>query len=254
MRQNFIIVVAGAATAAIALAAPANAAEKCFNKATLTYEDCPAPPAPPPAPAPIAEAAPTPWTGPYAGLHAGYAWADAEFTDDFLDDVARVGATVDDDEFDIEGFLAGGQLGYLHQYRNNVVIGAEIDGSLVWADDSVGATIPTGQTVVTGDLEGELDYLASARLRLGYAIGNVLPYATGGIGFSGWDFNGEDVMAFGGVAGGGVEALVAENFVVGAEGLYYFFDKSDDLDGDLGYDVIEVDDVIVARIRASYKF
>ncbi|MEL6979154.1 MAG: outer membrane beta-barrel protein [Pseudomonadota bacterium] len=288
MRQKSIIAVASAAAAAFVFAGHANAAEQCFNKATLSYEDCPKPPAPPPAlaPAPVAAAAPTPWTGPYVGLHAGYVWAGADvdgaaadvledpesfLSDDDIDDLDDIlfdafGFETDeavfslsDDEFDIEGFLVGGQLGYMHQFKNNIVLGGEIDGSWAWADDSIEYSIVEDNDPDNGgsiDLEGELDYLASARVRVGYAFDRVMPYATGGVAISGWEFSvlgeEEDVTAFGGVLGGGVEALIGDNFLVGAEGLYYIFDEGEDFG--LGEDIVEIDDAVVARVRASYKF
>lgn len=260
MRSGYFAAAAAAAFVVPTFGAPvdAHAAEKCFNKATLTYEDCPKPPAPAPAPAPVVAAPPpTPWTGPYIGAHAGYAWADADVTPEGENLLELNGVGLDDDEFDIEGFLAGGQIGYLHQFRNNLVVGGEIDGSWVWADEEIGAFgLPGANVVGEEDIEGELDYLASARLRLGYALGNVMPYATAGVSLSGWEFSvddeDEDVTAFGGVAGAGLEALLAERFVVGVEGLYYFFDEAEDFGTD--EDIVDINNVLVGRVRASYKF
>ena len=257
MRNTIII----AAVAGAAFWTPAAAQDKCFDKGTLSYIDCPQPaPLPAPAPAPVAYTPPAPlWTGFYLGAHAGYEFSELEGTSAAI----AAALTLSDDTFDLDGFLAGGQLGYLHQFQNDVVLGLEIDASAVFADDAITGTVAVGG--INGAIdpfraEAELDYLASARLRLGFAMDEFLPYLTGGVAIAGWQVNGdvagvsfsEDSTAFGGVVGGGVELMLDPNWVAGVEGLYYFFDDSEDFG--TGTDLVEFDDVIAVRARLSYKF
>ena len=260
--------------AAFGVAGPAVAQDKCFDKGTLSYIDCPQPaPAPAPAPAPVVYTPPPAWTGWYLGAHAGYAWADVD---------SEFGI-IGDDDLEVDGFLAGGQLGYQHQYASNWVIGVEIDGSAVFADDSENdsfTVVGGSNTITTTDtIEAELDWLASARLRLGYASDAWLPYITGGVAMAGYEATGSRTVVdvdngvipatttttsasqtseetvFGGVVGAGVEYMVDPNWVLGAEGLYYFFDEEVDFSGVGGAgSEVEFGNVAVGRVRLSYKF
>ena len=253
--MRHIITSAVAAGAALCVASPAAAQEKCFDKGTLSYIDCPQPAPAPPPPAPVVYTPPPPaWTGWYLGAHAGHAWSD--FDGSYVD--------VEFDDLDVDGFLVGGQLGYNHQFENNWVLGAEIDASAVFADDgvTVGGPAVTTQTFPRR-IEAELDWLASARLRLGYASDKWMPYVTGGVALAGWSADGSypggafsvDETSFGGVAGAGVEHMFDPNWVIGVEGLYYFFDDDEDISA-AGFagDSVSLDNVIVGRLRLNYKF
>lgn len=227
----FVLSAAGLA----ALAAPAAAAEKCFDKATLSYVDCPQPaPIRPvqPAPAPVAPAEPIqPWSGFYIGAHGGYAWSDVE-------GATGLGAVSED----ADGFLAGGQVGFLKQYDSNLVLGLEVDGSGVFGDDD------------SGTREAELNFLSSARVRVGYAADRFMPYVTGGVALADWDYSEPGVSVsdttVGAVAGGGVEILADENWMVRGEGLYYFLDDDQSVPGG----EVGIDDAVVGRIGLTYKF
>lgn len=243
MRQT--ILAAAAATVSLGLATSAFAngdAAQCFDKANLRYFDCPTG---------------VDWSGAYLGGHLGYAWADVE---------GSFGA-LDYDDLDVEGFLAGGQVGYQEQFDSGLVLGLELDFSGVWADDSAaaGTTIVLGNTTVAApySIEAELNWLASARLRLGLAQGEVMPYLTGGVALGGFEASAVtptasvdvDETVFGGVVGGGVEIMADSNWIVGLEGLYYFFEEDQSLSPPgLAGDKVEFGDVIVARARLSYKF
>jgi opacity protein-like surface antigen len=130
-------------------------------------------------------------------------WKDAKhvkFSDDDDDDVSLIG---------------GVHVGYNWQ-KDSSVFGIEAD---------------------VGFADG-LDYLATLRARLGYARGDLLVYATGGVAFAGFD---DDAVSFkthnktyslggddddrkiGLVVGGGAEYKIRPNWSVGVEGLYYAF-------------------------------
>jgi outer membrane immunogenic protein len=135
-----------------------------------------------PAPAPAFN-----WTGFYAGVHAGYGWAEVDnqygFGDNFSELVNGGGNKPD-------GFFGGLQLGYNHQFANNVVLGVEADAAFADLKDS-------GQGI-SGDLDGDfyrfntetkIDALGTVRARLGYAAGRFLPYVTGGFAWAHTDYN-----------------------------------------------------------------
>lgn len=223
--------VTAAALAAAAVAAPVAAtAQNCFDKATLTYVDCAPEPAAPLAPPPPIEPI-QPWTGLYLGAHGGYGVGE-------VSGVTPGGAVSED----LEGFIAGGQIGFLKQYPSNIVLGLELDGSTLIQDDNDGLT------------EAEIDWMTSARARLGVAADQVMPYVTGGVALVGWQYAepglSVDDTAVGLVAGGGLELLADENWLLRIEGLYYFLDEEQDVVGGS----VGVDDVIVGRGGISYKF
>ena len=169
-------------------------------------------------------AAPLPmynWSGFYVGIHGGYGSGSSE-------------STILGDSADIDGWFAGGQIGFNWHLANSPwVFGVEAD--LSWADigDSITAVVgPVGVTTAT-----DLDYFGTARLRFGYAIDRVLLYVTGGVA---WAHNEVSVTAAGGgfalgvssdnthtgwALGGGLEWALAPNWSMKAEYLYLDFDS-----------------------------
>ena len=94
----------------------------------------------------------------------------------------------DYDKITCGGFVAGGTVGLNYQFpTSNFVLGFE--GDFDWSN--IRGSLSEGYT--EGDYgEGysestELDWLATARARIGYAVttpfGNLLPYVTGGAAF-----------------------------------------------------------------------
>lgn len=172
--------------------APANAAD-VYERGSLKD-----------APAPYAEPYQN-WSGWYFGGNAGGVndeGTDFRFAQGFQGDVDDFD---DDDDFE---FVGGVHAGYNWQWAQKVF---GIEGDINFADG--------------------LDYLASIRGRLGFAItDNVLLYGTGGVAFLGLDdefgFEDDDNKV-GFVAGGGLEFKVSQNVSIGAEGLYYNFEDSE---------------------------
>jgi outer membrane immunogenic protein len=113
------------------------------------------------------------WSGFYAGAHVGWAWSQDSYsvTDTFT------GATVGSGTNDATSFHAGGQIGYDMMFPSNFVIGARTTvswgfGSSNTNTSASGATVAS--TSSSNDVGGDVD------ARLGYAIGDFLPYAIGG--------------------------------------------------------------------------
>lgn len=143
------------------------------------------------------------WSGVYVGAQAGGAWTDQDsdriafdtnldggfgdtvrtsggadaFSPGFCRGAARTATPAGgcDDDGD-KGFEFGGRLGYDMQF-GGFVVGVVGEVSRTDVEDAVSAfsTTPAFYT-----MERELDYLAAARVRAGYAFGRTLAYATGG--------------------------------------------------------------------------
>lgn len=199
----------------------------------------------------VAEPAAHDWTGFYIGAHVGYGEAYMDGCSDCGDPFSELDAS----DLDLSGVVFGGHLGYNVQ-MDSLVLGVEADYSWLGFDDN--ANEASG---LTDSLSGDVDYLASIRARAGYAMDDVLIYATGGIAFTEAKIEthregNDDHVKFndiGGVVGGGAEFAVSDMLSLRAEGLYYFFsDKEDanDPESNPGEE-FEFDDAFVVRVGAS---
>lgn len=199
----------------------------------------------------VAEPAAYDWTGFYLGAHVGY--GEANF-DGCVDCGEDADSDMEGSELDLSDVVGGGHLGYNFQ-MDSLVLGIEADFTWVGFEDSY--------ENANGDwLSGDVDYLASVRARAGYAMDDILLYATGGVAFTEAKAHGEqhgnnDEVKFddiGGVVGGGVEWAASDLVSLRAEGLYYFFgDKEDASDWHSAQDgeELEFDDAFVVRVGAS---
>ena len=186
-RSSFTLLLAGVA-ALQWLVRPAGAADLPSLKA---------PPAPPPAA--------FTWTGLYLGADFGYTWSPSPsitaqsvniFDRTLLGwgPASALGASGVVSS-NLDGFLAGGGIGYNWQFSDQFVAGIEADllGAGVRGGGGLGNLVPNtdfpGFSTVTGaKLNRNLEYLATARARLGYAVvPQLLVYATGGLAFGGVD-------------------------------------------------------------------
>jgi outer membrane immunogenic protein len=83
------------------------------------------------------------------------------------------------------GFIAGGQIGYNYQFANNFILGVESD--LQWSDikSSQQSVRLSGQAQLTSNIDAVsgLNWFGTTRARLGYALGRVAPYVTGGVAY-----------------------------------------------------------------------
>jgi outer membrane immunogenic protein len=124
------------------------------------------------APAPML--APTPvysWQGFYVGLSLGYAWENVAYN--------NFGATTNN--FNPNGVIGGGYVGYNFQVAPSVVLGVEGDvegGSVRQSVNPIALAIPLGSNVTLTN-----DFRASVRARAGIAMDRALLYATGGAAF-----------------------------------------------------------------------
>lgn len=204
-----------AMAAALLLAAPAQAADlPRVQPVTVTK-------------APVATPQPVfSWTGFYIGANGAYTW----------------GSGGDGLGFDPQGWMAGGTVGYNYQLPSNVVLG--IEGDLAGGDISKGE----------GPLSSKLDVLGTVRGRLGYALGPILPYATGGLAIGNNTITDYGISSsnthVGWTAGAGVEFAISDHWTAKTEYLYT------DL-GSKTYDNIGQDVGVsghTAKFGVNYKF
>jgi high affinity Mn2+ porin len=165
------------------------------------------------------------WTGLYFGAHAGFGRGHSNAV---LSDPAI--ATTNNA---FGGPIGGLQTGYNIQLPSRIVLGFEADVSFPNYIDgnSVISTLATAKSYVVE----QMDFVGSARGRLGYAAGPWLFYATGGLAFTGERYlntpaigNDEKLlrMRLGWAAGGGVEYAFAPHWSLRLEYLYSQFQNA----------------------------
>jgi outer membrane immunogenic protein len=111
------------------------------------------------------------WTGFYIGAQVGGAFGDVDAVSGPFPGVNNQAYS-----YDLSGVVGGGHIGYNWQVSPNWVFGFEGDGEATSVRDSGIGTLGFFH-------ETRLNWLASARARLGYAAGNTLLYVTGGAAF-----------------------------------------------------------------------
>lgn len=165
------------------------------------------------------------WTGLYFGAHAGFGRGHSD-------------AILSDPSVAASGNFFGGQIGGLQAGYNvelpsRIVLGVEADVSFTnyLTSNSVISTLATAKSYVVD----QMDYVGSARGRLGYAVGPWMFYTTGGLAWTGERFlntpdsGGEEKklnMRLGWAAGGGVELAFAPHWSLRLEYLYSEFQNA----------------------------
>jgi outer membrane immunogenic protein len=145
------------------------------------------------------------WTGMYMGFHVGYGFSD-----------------------DLDGFLGGFQLGYNWQFSPNIVFGIEAD---------VAGTDMNG---TPGGIPAHIDYLGTARARVGYAWDRTMIYGTGGLAYVRAGALGVHDTDTGWALGAGLEWAYSNAWTLKAEYLYH----------DLGANF----DASTIKFGANYRF
>lgn len=209
--------------------------------------------------------APTPpavnWSGAYAGVQAGWTFSVIDqngFTSAFstpLQSYACAGGFCDGKR---DAFAGGLTAGYNKQYANGTVLGVEADIAMSGLDgdfDFAGtaALSDTQRLASSGNIRLYTPFIGTARLRLGYALGRVLPFATAGVAvtYSTLDINSINVLevqpapgswvpagggavSYGGsaftlgwTAGGGIEYALTDTWSAKADYLYTSLVSSD---------------------------
>jgi outer membrane immunogenic protein len=110
---------------------------------------------------------PVNWSGPYVGGEGGYGWGQSSHSD---------ATGFNSGPFDADGGTFGGTAGYNWQLNGPLVVGLE--GDMGWADMG-GTTTNT----CSGTCSTHLTDLGTARGRVGWSFGTIMPYATAGLVF-----------------------------------------------------------------------
>ena len=223
---------------------------------------------------------PPSWTGYYVGGDAGAAWFGEPATWNPLPDPAAFTILSSSTKDRGDAFLGGVHAGYNDQIMPDWVVGLE--GDWTWTKAGGTTTAPwvgePGVTPFAGSetvMSANLDWLASARARVGYLVTpGLMAYATGGaawakINYSAFSTNATSYFAgtnfsstqAGYAAGGGLEWMVTDNWTVRAEYLYYRFNKGENtIATSAGFPanpsnfVWAASNISVARAGLSYKF
>lgn len=191
------------------------------------------------------------WSGFYVGLQGGYSWGrtNAETT--------SVGSgETQTTSYDTGGFLGGAHAGFNWQAGSNLVLGVETD---LEASRSDGSGIGTLGAVHFANI----DWMGSLRGRIGYAAGNTLLYATGGLAYGGVSFDraltvgaarylSHSDWRTGWTLGAGVEHAIASNVTLRLEYRYTDFGKDQFATQTSG--LIDGTEVTQSAIRAGLSF
>jgi outer membrane immunogenic protein len=172
------------------------------------------------------------WTGGYVGVNGGGAWGQTDHTVS----ASIIGSpAVTTGNFDVDGGLAGGTVGYSYQI-GQWVLGLESD--LDWANIEGTNSTPIAVRGVAGNVAvtSRLQWLDTTRARLGWAFGHVMLYGTGGAAYGGLTATttasgaglgtaatatrADTQTRFGYAAGAGLEWAFTDNFTLKVEYLY----------------------------------
>ena len=173
------------------------------------------------------------WGGLYGGINLGGNFTDAELHSNQpnfynLEQKCNKNGSID-------GFSPGAQLGYLHQFKSNFVVGAEADFTYNTQDRAnLNCPCPVPGANQADQFTAENRLQGSLRGRFGYALGkNLLPYISAGVSFAdmGLKYNGQqggvdkefyskNTAQVGWLVGGGLEWGATDNISVRAE--YYY--------------------------------
>lgn len=193
------------------------------------------PAAPPVPPAPVVD-----WSGTYFGASIGGLMSSTD-----LDGALNT-------NIDSDSYVLSGHAGTNYQV-GSVVFGGELDASTTNIDETTRAA--GGVTAKSG-----MDWVASARLRAGVALDNMLIYGTGGVALTTSDVE-INALGFradskelhtGYVIGGGAEMTIVDGVNARVEALHYGF-SGDTLPTPTGSSSLDLD-VTTVRAGLSLKF
>jgi len=180
------------------------------------------------------------WGGFYFGPNVGYGFGQTDWT-------GTGGGTTGN--FNVNGFIVGGTVGANFQ-ADAWVFGVEADFDGSWIDGK-------NTSVCVVQCETKNTWLATARLRVGYAADRVLFYATGGGAFGNIEVNTaptfQSTSKGGWTAGGGVEWAFTDVLTARVE--YLFVDLQNASFTPPGFGTVTVKwDANLIRFGLDYKF
>jgi len=180
------------------------------------------------------------WSGLYVGAHYGDAWGTSNWTTPGAAGSFSVHQPYDAFS-DTGSRFAGVQAGYNYMLPNRVVVGAVADLSFPSFQDRAGLSLGGVSTFTVPGIGAEsfsetMLTFGTLRGRIGYAPGNWLFYATGGLALA-YDqlrltpaatgtTDSQLLWRFGGAAGAGIEMPVAPHWTASVEYLFTAFGKT----------------------------
>lgn len=173
------------------------------------------------------------WTGFHIGYNRGYGGAVFDTTVALASQSRGGGAIGAFDQ--ASGWFVGGQIGYDYQFANGLVLGLETD--LQWSDlksSHQSVTVASNPLATnSANTSQSLEWFGTARARVGYSFGRLLPYVTAGVGYGGASANGAQLLPGGSVvvwntrstdigwsAGAGLDIALSDRLSARAEYLY----------------------------------
>jgi outer membrane immunogenic protein len=173
-------------------------------------------------------AAPTSWSGLYFGVHSGYQWSSVNVQNPTFPPGF---------DFDHDSAVVGGHIGLQHQF-GQIVLGVEGNLTTTYQNNPGSTTcFAPGPQLTPGGLgncSARLDDILTIGPRLGFAMGNWMPYITGGYANAAYHFYGRTIgtqiqneearaRLSGWYIGGGVEMALSHGWSVGLEYRHYDF-------------------------------
>jgi outer membrane immunogenic protein len=206
------------------------------------------------------------WAGTYIGAHAGYRWADAQFSGAAY--LGPNGAPVPaiSNNFNLNSGILGLHAGYNYLISPNHLFGLEGDFTWGWGKDSLTQVLNFDGTAFRSV---ELGWQSTLRGRLGVINGNWLLYGTGGVAFIHAEWADRSSFTFpatsaswsssktlsGWVVGAGAEYMVSRNWIARVEYLYENFGSFNVPHGFAPQTgTLDIGDVHKLRAGISYKF
>ncbi len=200
------------------------------------------------------------WTGFYVGVHVGAGWGTKEVT---LTNTPPPLLFINENNYAINGFLGGGQVGVNYQF-GQWVVGAEAQFS--WADlDGKGTCNVI--LIALNNCHTKADFIGTIAARLGFAVDRALVYVKGGgawvhdkydISFAVTPFTNVHVedTRWGWMFGTGVEYAFTGNWSAKVE--YNFMDfgtKTYLFPGIIGNDFVDIRERIhLVKFGLNYRF
>jgi outer membrane immunogenic protein len=174
------------------------------------------------------------WAGLYLGVNRGFGGSVIS-GDVFLPSSIQGVGVFGQNENRSSGFIAGGQVGYNYQFSNRFILGAETD--FQWSDikASYQSATLSNNSALTENVDARigLNWFGTLRGRVGYSLGRLQPYVTGGLLYgqlqgAGSPFLGSNSLTTGSLRqtklgwamGGGVDIALSENLSARSEYLY----------------------------------
>jgi outer membrane immunogenic protein len=226
----------------------------------------------------IATAQAQTWQGSYVGGHAGYRWADANFTSPaYIFTIPFSQPTffpARNENYNLNSGIVGVHTGYNFMLSPTFLVGIEGDWTWGSGKDNSSATFIISDGTATRSSEVHLTWQATIRGRLGVVNGQWLFYGTGGVAFihAKWSDSlsaspsstqfpaiaatwSENNTLTGSVFGGGIERMFNPNLIFRLEYLYENFGSFNVPHG-FGPQTgkLAIGDVQKVRVGFSYKF